>query len=127
MGQTVSRLLGSRREDVEVADGSVESHFTVVDRTVFRRRLKLEFTILYPRDEEEEEEEVERQEAASEAFASRAVIEAVSTPPPCEEEQQQGGQQQQQGEAAAEEEEYVMRAWRVVARIGLEGSDDDAE
>lgn len=73
MGQTISTLLGSKRHDVACPDGGVESHYTVVDRTLFRRRLKLEFTILYPKDEEEERKE-EQQEAVS-----GCVIEEVNS------------------------------------------------
>lgn len=77
MGQSVGTLLGYKREDVQVPEG-VESHYTVVDRTVFRRRVKLEFTLLHPKNDEEAE--MERQEAAAvEAFTSRVMIEEVSS------------------------------------------------
>lgn len=83
MGQAVGSLLGYKREDKTVPEG-VESHFTVVDRTVFKRRLRLEFTILYPNDKSEGEEAeddavaVDGEEEKA-AFASRAVIEEVSS------------------------------------------------
>lgn len=81
MGQTVSRLLGSKRLDVPVPEG-IESHYRIVDRVLWDRRVRLEFTVLYPKEEEEEEEE-ERHEA------SRVVIEEVNSMGGEEEEEQQ--------------------------------------
>lgn len=76
MGQTISRLLGATRLDVEVPEG-VESHYKIVDRQFFKRRVRLEFTVLYPKEEKEEEQEGQQEE--EEPPPSRVVIEEVSS------------------------------------------------
>lgn len=77
MGQAVATLLGSKREDKTVAEG-VESHFTVLDRTFLSRRVRLEFTIIYP-NKDGDAAAAPAEEAADREFASRAVIEEVSS------------------------------------------------
>lgn len=78
MGQTVSRLLGSKVEDVATADGGVERQVTLVDRAIplFRRRLRLQFTIIQsPADEAEPKEQAVDEEEPQ----SGVVIEEVAS------------------------------------------------
>ncbi len=85
MGHAVSTLgglLGSSREDVTVAEG-VESLYTILDRTIYRRRVRLQFKVLYPPTEGHDEEREEE--------PSGVVMEEVSstcTPTPREEQEE---------------------------------------
>ncbi len=97
MGQTVGSLMGYSHEHRTTPDGASESLITLVNKTILKRTIRLQFTIVHAKDDEEElrrddlvqvsvDEDMaqqagvaqqEEEEAEAEAIQASAILQAL--------------------------------------------------